>query len=140
MATRDTDPTVEAELREDEREATVAGGLDENVAGALCYVLGFVTGLIFYLVEEENEFVRFHAVQSMLVFGGLFLLNFVFMFAQIFFEFIPFIGWIFSLVIGMIWLLVGPIALILWIVLIVKAYKGDRFSLPVVGPMAENYV
>ena len=140
MATRETDPTAEAELREDEREATVAGGLDENVAGALCYVLGFVTGLIFYLVEEENEFVRFHAVQSMLVFGGLFLLNFVFMFAQIFFEFIPFIGWIFSLVIGMIWLLVGPIALILWIVLIVKAYKGDRFSLPVVGPMAENYV
>ena len=140
MATRETDSTAEAELREEEREATVAGGLEENVAGALCYVLGFVTGLIFYLVEEENEFVRFHAVQSMLVFGGLFLLGFAFTFAQIFFDFIPFVGWIFSLMIGMISLLIGPVALVLWIVLIIKASKGDRFSLPVVGPMAENYV
>ena len=44
-------------------------GLDENVAGLLCYVLGWVSGLVFFLLEQENKFVRFHAIQSILVFG-----------------------------------------------------------------------
>ena len=46
-------------------------GLDENVAGLLCYVLGWVSGLVFILIEQENNFVRFHAMQSIIVFGAL---------------------------------------------------------------------
>jgi len=46
-----------------------ASGFDENVAGALCYGLGWVTGVVFFATEPENRFVRFHAMQSMIAFG-----------------------------------------------------------------------
>jgi len=122
----------------DESKATF--GLGQNVAGALSYVLGFVTGLLFYLVEDENEFVRFHAVQSMITFGGIFALSLVLGIVPIFFEFIPVVGVLMGLVFGLISLLLGPVALVLWIALIVKAYKGERYMLPVVGEMAKRYV
>lgn len=131
---------TETELADDYQETKVAGGLDENVAGALTYFLGFVTGLIFYLIEEDNEFVRFHAVQSMIVFGGLFVLSFAITFVQIFFELIPYVGWIFSLALGLVSMLLGPIAFVLWIVLLFKAYKGQRYALPGIGDMAEQYM
>src|ERR1700689_1300802 len=51
-------------------------GMSENVAGLLCYLLGWVTGLIFYLIDKR-PFVRFHAAQSIVVFGGLHILNIV---------------------------------------------------------------
>lgn len=138
MATMDeTEP--ETELVEEQTETTAAGGLNENIAGALSYFLGFVTGLIFYLIEEDNKFVRFHAVQSMIVFGGIFVLSFLLGFAQIFFELIPFVGWLLGLVFGLISLLLGPIAFVLWIVLMFKAYKGQRYMLPVAGEIAEDY-
>ena len=101
-----------------------AGGLEENVAGALCYVLGWVTGLIFYLIETENQFVRFHAVQSMIVFG--FLNAVAVIFGWIFW------GYIFNSVIGV-------LAFILWIILIIKAYQGVKYKLPIAGDMAEKW-
>ena len=121
-------------------EATVAGGLEENVAGALTYLFGFVTGFIFYLIEDDNEFVRFHAAQSIIVFGGLLVLSFAITFMQIFLEMMPAIGWIMSLTLGIFSTLLGPIAFILWIVLLVKAYKGQRYGLPIAGDMAEGWV
>ena len=60
-------------------------GLDENVAGLLCYVLGWISGIVFLLIEPENKFVRFHAIQSIIVFG---ILNV----AGIILNLIPFIG------------------------------------------------
>jgi uncharacterized membrane protein len=121
-------------------ESNVVGDLDENVAGALTYVFGFITGLIFYLIEEENEFVRFHAAQSILVFGGLALLGFALSAIQVTLDFIPFVGWIFALGAGLFSALLAPLAFVLWIVLIVKAYQGDRFELPVLGGIAADYV
>ena len=44
-------------------------GLDENIAGLLCYVLGWISGLVFLLLERDSNFVKFHAVQSIIVFG-----------------------------------------------------------------------
>lgn len=140
MATDETKIETEPELVDDYPEMKVAGGLDENVAGALTYALGFVTGLIFYLIEEDNEFVRFHAVQSMIAFGGLLVLSFAIGFLQLFFELIPFVGWMFSLALGLVSILLGPIAFVLWIVLLFKAYKGQRYALPGIGEMAERYV
>ncbi len=99
-------------------------GMQPNVAGLLCYLLGFVTGIVFLIIEKENKFVRFHAMQSIIVFGGLFVL-------QIILGFIPIIGW----AIGF---LLGIVALILWILLMVKAYNGEMYKLPVVGDMAEQ--
>ena len=99
-------------------------GLQPNVAGLLCYLLGWVTGLIFLLLEKDNQFVRFHAVQSIVVFGAVTVLDIVL-------SFIPVIGAVLA------WI-VGVIAFILWIVLMVKAYQGQRYKVPVAGNIAEQ--
>lgn len=99
-------------------------GINANVAGLLCYLLGFVSGIIFLIIEQENRFVRFHALQSVLAFGFLFVF-------KIIASFIPFLGWLLIP-------LIGIVAFILWIVLMVKAYKGEYFKVPIVGNMAEQ--
>ena len=103
-----------------------ASGFDENIAGALCYGLGWVTGLLFFATEPENSFVRFHAMQSMLVFGTACV-------ALLVCLSIPFLGWILS-----IFVFYGSAAL--WLILMFKAYQGEEFSLPVVGRMAAERV
>ena len=104
-------------------------GLDENIASALTYVLGFITGIIFFLVEKENKTVRFNAAQSIIVFVGLFIVYIVIMVLAFI---IPFIG--------ILMLLLWLVELILWILLIIKSYQGEKFKLPVVGDMAESWV
>ncbi len=99
-------------------------GLQPNVAGLLCYLFMWVTGLIFLLIEKENQFVRFHAIQSI-------ALNVVLWVLYIILWFIPIIGWIIN-----IFLAIG--IFILWIVCMYKAYKGEKFKLPVIGNFAEN--
>ena len=101
-------------------------GLDENVAGLLCYVLGWVSGLVFVLIEQESKFVRFHAIQSIYVFGVL-------MIAGIILGWIPFIGGVLAGLISVLWF-------ILWIVLMIKAYQGMRYKLPWSGNLAEKRV
>ena len=94
--------------------------LDENVAGLLCYILGWVSGLVFFLIEKKNKFVRFHALQSIIVFGILTIVSLVL-------GWIPVLGWI-------IWVL----TIVLWIVLMIKAYQGEKFKLPWAGNLAEK--
>ena len=107
-------------------ENKTSTGMQENVAGLLCYVLGWITGLIFFLIEKENKFVRFHAMQSLLTFGALMVLYIVL-------TFIPVVGW-------MLVPLLGLAQLVLWILLMVKAYQGEMFKLPIVGDIAEKQV
>ena len=99
-------------------------GMKPNVAALLSYLAGILTGIIFYLLEKENKFVRFHAMQSIMTFGFFFVLNIVL-------GFVPVVGW--SLM-----PLVGIVQLIIWIVLMVKSYQGERFKLPIVGDIAEK--
>jgi uncharacterized membrane protein len=106
--------------------------LDENVAGLLCYVLGWISGLVFFLIEKKNKFVRFHALQSIIVFGTINLALIIILSI----SWIPFIGWFF----GVIGWLIGVLAIVLWIVLMVKAYQGEKFKLPWAGNLAEKYV
>jgi len=101
-------------------------GLEANVAGLLSYFLGWISGLVFILIEKENKFVRFHAMQSIIVFGAITV-------ASIVFRFIPFIGSILNL-------LLSFLALVLWIVLLVKAYQGIMYKLPWAGNLAEKQV
>ena len=103
---------------------TTTTKIQPNVAALLSYVVGFITGIIFYLIEKENKFVRFHAMQSMLVFGGAFVVSIVL-------GLIPVLGWI---LIPFVWLA----QLVAWIVLMIKAYQGEFFKLPVVGDIAEK--
>ncbi len=101
-------------------------GLDENVAGLLCYVLGWISGIVFLLIEPENKFVRFHAIQSIIVFGVLTI-------ASAILTWPPFIGIVFSWIISV-------VGFILWVVLMVKAYQGIRYKLPWAGNLAEKWV
>ena len=104
--------------------------LEENVAGALCYALGWITGIIFYIMEKDNKFVRFHAMQSIIVFLPLSIIIGILQWTL---WFVPVIGWAIS---G----LIGILTLILWLVLMLKAYQGEKFKLPVIGDIAEKHV
>ena len=99
-------------------------GIQPQVAALLSYGVGWITGLIFYLIEKENKFVRFHAFQSIVVFGTLNLLT-------IALTLIPVIGWTLIPVVYL-------VQLVLWIVLMIKAYQGEKFKLPVAGDLAEK--
>jgi len=107
-------------------------GLDANLAGLLTYAAGFITGVVFLVLEKDSKFVRFHAMQSVMTFIGLFILNIAFTIV----GFIPFFGWIISLF----GLFLIPLGFILWIVLMLKAYQGEWFKLPIVGDMAMKQV
>lgn len=100
-------------------------GLEENVAGLLCYVLGWISGIVFLILEPESKFVRYHAIQSIIVFGAITI-------ASAILSWIPFIGAFLG------WAL-SVLAIILWIVLMVKAYKGEKYKLPASGNAAEKW-
>jgi len=108
-------------------------GMQPNVAAGLSYVFGWVTGLIFFLVEKQNRFVRFHAMQSILFFGGLSVLSIV---LQVVTGLnIPFISFLTLCANG----LVGIVGLVGWIVLLINGFQGKYFKLPVIGDYAEKY-
>ena len=100
-------------------------GMEENVAGLLCYLVGWVSGLVFFLIEKDSKFVKFHAMQSIVTFVALMIIFWII-------SAIPFVGWSIA---G----LVGLLALVLAIVLIIKTYQGEKFKLPVIGDLAEKW-
>ena len=95
-------------------------GLEENVAGFFCYLLGFVSGIVFLVVEKESSFVKFHARQSTVTFLILLVISLIF-------GWIPVIGFLVLISI-----------LILWLFLMVKALQGERYMLPIVGKLVEG--
>jgi uncharacterized membrane protein len=105
--------------------AKTAVGLEENVAGLLCYVLGWISGIVFLIIEPKNKFVRYHAIQSIIVFGAITIVMAIL-------SPIPIVGVVFFWILWVLWV-------ILWIVLMVKAYQGTRYKLPVSGNMAEKW-
>ena len=116
-------PDRKGAARHDVRFSRATAGLDENVAGFLCYLLGFITGIVFLVVEKKSRFVRFHAMQSTITFLGIFVISIIL-------GAIPII----QLLLFPIWIL----TLVLWLILMVKALRGERYSLPIAGKMAEE--
>ena len=113
--------------RKGEKSAMQASstGLPENIAGLLCYLLGWISGLVFYLIEKQSDFVKFHATQSIIVFGLLTL-------ASIASGAVPFIG-------ALLAPLLSLLAFALWIILMIKAFQHHHYKLPWVGDLAEKY-
>lgn len=116
-------------------ESSPGTGLDSNVAAALSYLLGWVTGLVFFVIEKEDEFVRFHAAQSIVVFGALT------------------VGWyLFSSVLASLLFSTGPVpmfgvlqlfqlgGLILWVLLLYMAHDGRWFRVPIAADIADSLV
>lgn len=111
--------------------AGTQSGLSENVAGLLCYVLGWVTGLIFYFIDKR-PFVRFHAAQSIVVFGGLTIIRIVL--SMLFVA-----GGAAGLSVGFgLLTLVSILGVVLWILLMIKAYQGEKFRIPLAADLADQ--
>lgn len=112
-------------------------GLDPKLAGLLCYILGFVTGLLFFLVEKTNGTVRFHAAQS-IVFS---VTSIVIVAMLAFAGFVATsISWTLGNLVHVASMVVWLGIFILWVVLLVKGYTGERWRLPVLGEAAERLV
>lgn len=105
--------------------AQSGGGLDNNIAGALAYFT-FIPAVIFLVMEpySKNKFIRFHSFQCLFLTAGLFAIHLVL-------NFIPILGQLASM-------LVGLASLVVWVILVVKAYGNQMFKLPVIGDMAEK--
>lgn len=99
-------------------------GLSENIAGSLTYLFGFVSGFIMLIVERENHFVRYHALQSIYI-------SIVFVSAYLLLGMIPFIGWLSSMVLA-------PAGLVMWIILMLNAYKGRYSQVPYISDFANK--
>ncbi len=97
-------------------------GLNKNTAGALAYVMGPITGVIF-LILERDSYVRFHAMQSIVVFIGLFILQWILSFTIILLPLVP---------------LIGILLFVLWLVMIYKAWQGEKWEVPVLGKFARQ--
>lgn len=107
-----------------ERSST---GLDANIAGALAYLFGFISGIAFLVLEKDSRFVRFHAMQST-IFSVAWIIG------QVVFTAIPFIGWVLLLPV---WWALG---VVLWVFLMFKAFQNERYKLPYIGDIAEQQV
>ena len=121
------------------RAAAVAGpaAIEENVAAALCYLVGVLTGILFLVIEpyNRNPVIRFHAFQSIFAWiaamaVGMGLSMFSYPIAAV-----PVIGWLIDI---LLWLAFSLGVLVLWLFLMYKAYNKEKFVLPVIGPLAEK--
>jgi uncharacterized membrane protein len=110
------------------------GGMTENMAGALCYLAGFITGILFLVLEpyNRNRKVRFHAFQSIFLTVGLMAFWII---LTVISAIMP---WFIAALIWVIWigLLLGGIGL--WLFMMFKTYNNEKVVLPIVGPMAEK--
>jgi len=104
-------------------------GLDENLAAALSYVFAFFSGIAVLIMERENKFVRFHALQSTLWFLFLMIINWVLKFITD----VRFIGRVLGIVINPALAVIGVVAFISWVFLMYKAFKGETYKLPIIG-------
>lgn len=100
-------------------------GLQQNVAGLLCYVLGWVSGIVMLILEPNNKFVRFHAFQSIIAFGVLSVVSMIF-------GWIPWIGVAVNII-------VGVIGFILWLSMMMVASQNKKYKLPYAGDYAEKW-
>ncbi|MDD3480836.1 MAG: DUF4870 domain-containing protein [Patescibacteria group bacterium] len=125
------------EVKETTPKSSGGTGLEPNVAAMLAYLFLGIGGLIIYLIEKENKFVRFAAMQSIVLGVAVLALNFLYsiILVPIFFSGIG-VGLLFSMVSWLIWL--GFV--VVWIMLMVKAYQNQEWELPVVGKIARNAV
>lgn len=101
-------------------------GMHENIVGALCYLFFWITGIFFLLKEKENKFIRFHALQSVLLFIPLSIIVFLS-------GWIPYYGW-------MIADFLGFMSIFILIICVFLAYRGLKFKIPIIGKIAYNTV
>ncbi len=110
-------------VEETASDNTTKLGIPVDIEAGLCYVLGWLSGIVFFLIERDNKYIQFHAAQSAVVFLGLLIL-------QIVLGFIP--------IIGIITILITPFTLVLWIFLMYKAFTGVKYRVPFVADFVDK--
>ena len=120
-----------------ERSST---GLDANIAAALSYFLGLLSGAVFFGIETESRFVKFHAMQSMLVSVAAIVVYIAYTIVFMILWRLPFVGWIAGIFGTLGWALLALAFLGLWLFCMFKAFQGERFKLPYLGEVAEKQV
>ncbi len=115
---------IEAEKKQEKSQDIPSLNLPQNVASTLCYALFWITGIIFLVLEKKDKTVNFHAIQSIVLFGGLAILSACL-------SWIPYAGGFFGAAIGI-------FAFVFWIVLMVKSYQGELYKVPLAGDIAET--
>jgi uncharacterized membrane protein len=116
---------------------TASAGLTDNAAGALCYLFGLITGILFLVLSpyNQNRNIKFHAFQSIFLHVGLIVCWIALTILSLALHVVPIVGTIVSVVLGFgMW--IG--ALIVWLYMMFKTYNGERIVLPVIGPLAEK--
>src|SRR6266581_5673652 len=116
---------------------TTSTGLPSNVAAAIACI-PLIGGIIFYILEKHDSFVRFYAMQS-IIFGGAWILCWiVYLVAHTILGSIPAIGLFFAIILGIAWALISVAFLVIWIVTMVKAFTNVRWDIPYIGPIARQ--
>jgi len=112
-------------------------GIEPNVAAALSYILGLITGIVFLILEKQNRYVRFHAAQSVAVSVLIIIFSIGVSLVSGVLVFIPVLGWIavFLLTTGL-----AVLTFVLWLVLMFKAYQGEEWELPFAGGLARPII
>jgi uncharacterized membrane protein len=112
-------------------------GLEENVAAALCYLLGVLTGILFLVLEpyNRNPLIRFHAFQAIFAWIAAIVIGIALNLLSFAITALPFIGWLIDI---LLWLAFSLGAVGLWLYLMYKAYNKERVVLPVIGAWAEK--
>jgi uncharacterized membrane protein len=114
-------------------------GLPSNIAAALACI-PLIGGIVFYVLEKQDSFVRFYAMQSIIL-GGVFVLCWiVYSIAFAILTPIPAIGFVFLVVLNVLWALIRVAVLVLFIITVVKAFTNVRWDIPYVGPIARKQV
>jgi len=114
---------------------TTSSGLQPNLAAALSYLLTLITGILFLVIEKENKYVRFHAMQAILFGAAWLILWIVLGIISTALWFTPVFGWVINALASLVLVLGG---VVLWLLLMYKAYQGERFKPPIVGDIAEK--
>jgi uncharacterized membrane protein len=111
--------------------------MTDNMAGALCYLFGFITGILFLVLAPYNQDrnIRFHAFQSIFLSIAWVILSIVVGIVVLAFHLIPFLGILVAFVLR---IAIGLGGIILWLYMMFKTYNGEKIVLPVVGPLAEK--
>ena len=114
-------------------------GLPSNVAAALACI-PLVGGIIFYVLEKHDQFVRFYAMQSIIFGGAWVMFSIVYNILWAIFASIPAIGGLFAVLLGLVWAIANLGFLIVFIITVIKAFSGVRWDIPYIGPMAREQV
>ncbi|MDZ7638264.1 MAG: hypothetical protein U5J83_08450 [Bryobacterales bacterium] len=117
-----------------------AAGLQQNVAAALCYLLGVLSGIIFLVLEPYNKdrLIRFHAFQSIFLWVAVIVLGIGLSIVSVILGLIPMIGWIGGIIVLLLSLVLWVGVFGVWVYLMYKAYNNERVVLPLIGPLAEK--